>query len=757
MTGLAAAALLLAALYAALALPLVLGSERLVLRDTLVTHRPLKAFGAAELAAGRVPILNPTWALGQPYAGNPNALPFYPGNLFYLVLPFETAFHLHFVLHGLLAFAGARGLARAAGAERAGALLAGATYAGSGFLLSTWSFYNLLAVAAWAPFVLWGILAGTRRATLAGGLACGMMLLGGEPVTAALAVPAMAAVGWARWGARGGLARAFAVGLLGLAVAAPQLVATLRVLPASVRALEGVDPTLGAAQSLHPARLLELVLPLPWGWPSDFGRFGFWSERVTPFTPYIFSLHVGVIGAALALAGAARARVFAALAAAGLLLAWLGGVAPNLLPALSAGIFRYPQKFLFWFSLGAAVAAGVGLGRVTGSRRGARALAAAGGALLALALALLAGFDPATAWLAEHVATGRSAAAAGTHAGAWIVGLAVGGLLLAAAAWGARRGAAWVLVAAQGLTLAQLAPVVATDDAALYREPPPFRAALGERRSLVVVPWILPEWEPGARYPGEVQNPAGLARLTFLDLEPSAGVRLGLSYPLAADLEGIYSPLHAELGRALARADWPARVRWLRRLGVEAVVRSGGAEVAGLEPLAAESRWGVETRLYAVDRPAPPLAWPRALAVESEPGRAFVAIGSGALPDETSVVARPYAQDPAGRVGALDESPDRLAFEVDSAGGVAVLRRAFLPLYEARLEDGAALPTLPVDLTLLGVAVPPGRHRITVAVSHRPEAIAGLFALAVAAAAAVALAVSRRAPPPAAASEEVAA
>jgi hypothetical protein len=288
--------------------------------------------------------------------------------------------------------------------------------------------------------------------------------------------------------------------------------------------------------------------------------------------------------------------------------------------------------------------------------------------------------------------------------------------------------------------------VVAADDAALYREPPPFFAALGERRSVTVVPWILPEWEPGAPYPAEVHKPAGLARLTFLDLEPSAGIRWGLCYPLAPDLEGIYSPLHAELGRALARSGWPARVRWLRRLGVEAVVRSGPGEIAGLAPLAAETRWGVETKLLAVDRPAPPLAWPRALAVEPAPARAFAAIGAGEVADDVSVVARPLAQDPGGRVGALEESADRLAFDVESAGGVALLRRAFLPFYRARLEDGQELATLPVDLTLLGVVVPPGRHRVIVEVPHAPESLAMVFAAFVALAALAALARTRRAP-----------
>jgi hypothetical protein len=288
--------------------------------------------------------------------------------------------------------------------------------------------------------------------------------------------------------------------------------------------------------------------------------------------------------------------------------------------------------------------------------------------------------------------------------------------------------------------------VVAADDAALYREPPPFFAALAGRRSVTVVPWILPEWEPGAPYPAEVHNPAGLARLTFLDLEPSAGIRWGLSYPLAPDLEGIYSPLHAELGRALARSGWPVRVRWLRRLGVEAVVRSGAGEIEGLPTLAAETRWGVETKLLAVEAPAPPLAWPRALVVEPAPARAFAAIGSGALAADVSVVARAVEQDPGGRLGALEQRADRIAFEVESKGGVALLRRAFLPFYRARLEDGRELATLPVDLTLLGVVVPPGRHRVTVEIPRAPEQVAAAFAAVVALIALAALARTRRAP-----------
>lgn len=741
--GLGLAALLLAALYALLALPLLAGAERLVLRDTLVTHRPLKAFGAAALAAGEVPVINPTWALGQPFAGNPNALPFYPGNLAYLVLPFEGAFHFHFVLHGLIAFAAMRQLAAALGASSEGALFAGATYAGSGYLLSTWSFYNLLAVVAWAPFVLWGIVRGGRRGLLLGGVACGLMLLGGEPMTAALVVPAMALAGISRHGLRRGLLGALVVGGLGALIASPQLVATLRVLPWSVRALEGVDPRVVGAQDLHPARLLELVLPLPWGWPSDFGRLGTWSKRVTPFVPYIFTLHIGVVGLAAALAGVRRAGAWAGLAAAGLLGAWLGGQLPGVLSALSGGVFRYPQKLLFWFTVGAAVTAGLGFDRLLGSRRAGRALLATGGAVAAGALLLWLGRAPWTARLTAAFAAPGAEATAAAHAVIWIVGLGLAGLLLAFAGWGAGQGSALALVAAQGLALTQLLPVVPRDEAALYREAPPFAAALGGRRAVLVVPQTVPAWEEGAAYPGEVHRPAGLARLLHLDLDASTGIRRGLTYPLAPDLEGIYSPLHTETARSLRRASWPERLPWLRRLGVEAVVRARPEPVDGLVPLARESRWGVETTLAAVEGTARFPRWPRAVAAIADPGAAFRAVAAGAIAAEVAVAPRPIAQDPGGRIELLSERADRLVFEVESLGGVAVLGRAFQPLYRARLDDGRELPTLPVDLTLLGVEVPPGRHRITVVVSSRPEKLALLVSLA-AAAAALAVALRRR-------------
>ncbi|HET9229392.1 MAG TPA: hypothetical protein VFR31_22120, partial [Thermoanaerobaculia bacterium] len=183
---------LLAVLAAALLLwawvcaPVLSGSRTFFLRDVFTTHLPYKAFGAEQLREGKIPAYNPTWGLGQPFRGNPNALPFYPGNVLYLILPFWSAFGAHFALHWLIALATMYALARGVGLERPAALLAGITYAGSGWMVSALTFYNLLAVAAWWPLVLLGAVRGGRRGIALGGIACGLALLGGEPVAAAL-------------------------------------------------------------------------------------------------------------------------------------------------------------------------------------------------------------------------------------------------------------------------------------------------------------------------------------------------------------------------------------------------------------------------------------------------------------------------------------------------------------------------------------------------------------------------------------------
>ena len=72
-------------LLAVAVLPLVRGSETLILRDVLNSHFPMKWSQAEALRSGTFPLIDPYRAGGQPIAGNLNAVPFYPDNVLYLL------------------------------------------------------------------------------------------------------------------------------------------------------------------------------------------------------------------------------------------------------------------------------------------------------------------------------------------------------------------------------------------------------------------------------------------------------------------------------------------------------------------------------------------------------------------------------------------------------------------------------------------------------------------------------------------------
>jgi hypothetical protein len=728
------------ALWAALAWPLVSGERTLLLRDVMTTHLPYKWFGASELAEGSIPAVNPTWALGQPFRGNPNALPFYPGNLLYLALPFWSAFALHYMAHWLLALFAMRALARELGQSAEGALLAGLAYAGSGLFLSLLTFYNLLTVAAWAPLVLAGAVRGGRRGVAFGGLACGLMLLGGEPVAAAMIVPAIFVAAWERRRFAPALATAASIGGLGLVVALPQLVATARVLDFTWRAAHGLAADQVAKQALHPFRLLELVLPLPWGWPGSMGRFGFWSAEVTPHVPYIYSLHIGVVAAALAGFAACalpKLRRWSLLAAVALALAWAGGLSGEATFAATGGLFRYPQKLILLFTLAAAPLAGWGLDRARDSRAARRALAFAAAGCLAFAALAWALRAPLVELLRTRLATGGDAVLAGTAAAGWIVAFALAGVALALAAWALRAGRPLVAVAVQLVALLQLAPAFTTGRVSDYAALSPFGARIEPPRTLLTVPLLAPDWEPRAKHRLEGDGIVASVGVGWQNVEPPFGVPHGIRYPLAPDLEGMTSPLSVLLLDQLARADWTVRVAWLRRLGVGWVVRYGQEAVAGLERVEVGTHAGAAVGLDRVDSPASTVRWPAKVVTARNPIEAwrFVAgggPGSGAEATEVAVTSRPVAHRPGASVRLVEERADRIVVDVAGEGGLLVVTRAYQPLYRARLEGGAELATQPVDIALLGVELPAGSGRVVIEIPSAPERFAGVVALVLA-------------------------
>ncbi len=117
-------------------LPEVLGTRRLIFRDAHVTHWPWRRVAMDSLAAGRVPFVNVSSSGGEPFLANPNAVLVYPTLLLEKVLAPAAAFNLHYLLHVLWAFFGARALARRLGLPGGPAFFSAVAFAFSGIMMS---------------------------------------------------------------------------------------------------------------------------------------------------------------------------------------------------------------------------------------------------------------------------------------------------------------------------------------------------------------------------------------------------------------------------------------------------------------------------------------------------------------------------------------------------------------------------------------------------------------------------------------------
>lgn len=225
-------------------------------RDNFSTHYPIKVLSAAALRAGEIPWWNFADGGGQPLAGNPNTLTFYPDNFLYLVLPAHVAFNLHFLLHLILGWLAMRALTRSPFAAWLWVL--------SGVAVSTLSFYNLITAMALIPLAFLGA---ERRNEVQLGLAFGLLALAGEPVTiVATAIAALILFTRKRGDTELGLTpspsprlRVVIVSLLiAIIVAAPQLIA-YREISAEVERARGYSAQTVLNASFDPRRLLELV------------------------------------------------------------------------------------------------------------------------------------------------------------------------------------------------------------------------------------------------------------------------------------------------------------------------------------------------------------------------------------------------------------------------------------------------------------------------------------------------------------------
>jgi hypothetical protein len=746
-------------LFALPLLPEIVGSRRLVFRDAQVTHWPWHREAVRALASGQVPFVDAAASGGQPLLANPNAVLLYPTFLLERVLAPEAAFNLHYLLHVLWAFFGARALARRCGLGNGGSLVAGVAYAFSGMMLSYGgAFMNSSAAAAWLPwcgaaFLDLGRARGTGprlAAATAAGLALGLQLYAGEPAislmtlafgTVLLASTAVAAPRGRASRLFAALAASVGAGALALAFAAPLLAPLKAVFSLTYRGQHLYSQRASGAAAFSAARALEWLLPRFGGNPDLLGGGANWLQSAArgDFV-YIWCVSFGVVPLALVALGALRRdfwdRRSAALAGGGLLalLFSFGFSLPFYRLIFAVGFLRrlrYPIKFYLLTTVCVALLAGLAAESLARRRAGPReatvlvaalaffaaawALAAPGGVLerWAQPLARKVSTDPAP-FLAVFRGLVRGDALLGALA---ILCLA----LVLRPRSSVPRDRSWVLgwlalVSAfpWGLPLFVTAP-----SRELVRPPALARRLEGPGR--IYVSARLPRFDPAALRTSdaeELPRSGRVSRILVEQLVAATGAPFGARYIFEMDPDGSYGYFN-RLAAEAADASTPAeRDRLLILFGARWTLAEDGEQHPLFRPATGLAIAGTRLVLSEIADPVPELrwagrAWRRSTlsdTLELVRSERFDPRRDVALPGNAPVDAA--GAPVAARVEAEALDAGRAAATVEAeADGHLVFSRTYFPAWRALL-DGRPAQVLVANARDLAVAVPAGSHRV---------------------------------------------
>jgi hypothetical protein len=345
-------------------------------RDLLVYNLPMEMSVHNAYSRGKLPVWSPEISGGRPLLPNPNAGALYPLRTALGILSFPSAVRVFPVFHWIAAGIGMIVLLRAIGVSRAGSWIGAVTYAISGVGVSEVFFPHIHPGMALLPWTVWAI--ARRRASPGGKLLVLSLLFGLMFLAADVFTSGMAIVSCALWilveedrSERAGALVLLALALLLAAlIALPQILATSLWIPETNRAVLGMKLRDSLFFSIHPIRLLELVVPYPlgftwtleksdiWGWPVFRGKgMGLFSTLYAG----AFAVIALVTGWRLDSRGAKFGRLLFALAL-------FVSVIPSLIPAswerLPSPIpLRNPEKFAVAWTFALALFAGLSLDR----------------------------------------------------------------------------------------------------------------------------------------------------------------------------------------------------------------------------------------------------------------------------------------------------------------------------------------------------------------------------------------------------------
>ena len=733
--------LLLAPSMAALFWGVLFRGESFFERDIQGFFRPLRALLLPlTRASSGLPLWNPLLASGQPFAANPQHELFHPLTALYFVLPFEWAFRLQTLLPVLVAAFSMVFLLRALDLHPDAAALGGLSWGIGGYTLSTTLLPPILLAIAVLPAVLAfavRVAAGGGRANVAGlAVSLGLECLAGEPSTlvmTAVLLPVSLAHLSPRGGGpgfrRGPLFLLLGGLCLGAAIGAAALLPGLHHAMKTVRA-SGLDEASASAWSFPPVRFLELLFPRLLGHLDQADERWYWGRSLYPGKgyPYLYSIYPGLLVALLAgitaVRGSRRRWGWVAGMALGGLMAVgthlpIWHLARSLAPVLRG--IRYPEKFVLLVVLSATVMACCGLDEVLRGGEAPRrllsrslvavALVSTGWGLVLLVLETGPGSALFEGWGIPSALAPLWAAVAARDA---VTTGAVAVALLAALRLG-RRGV-WLLAAvtAVDLSLAGKA-LVPTKPAASLSTPPPFLRPLLRSKP----PGLLfhhAAWDP------RFSSTTGIC-------SPPSPCQWGIPTTLSPDFdltELRWSSRATRLFFEATRSDPSLFAPLLVRRGVSAVLRFRPGLTGEVGDRLAAGPEG-PLQLLKVTDPAPLVFCASTLvAADGEKGwlAAVERLGkesaTAAVVDRRDLAAVPDRLSP-GRIENVVASPGALSFDV-SAGGPF---QAFVAINQtwddgwAASVDGSPVPLVRTDVSLSGLLVTPGPHRVSLSYSDR--------------------------------------
>ncbi|HUP84630.1 MAG TPA: YfhO family protein [Acidimicrobiales bacterium] len=424
---------------------------------------PLHLLAARHWAAGHLPVWNPNSFAGIPLLGMGQVGAFYPPNLLFLVASPALANNALVMLDFAVAAIGAFLLARRLTGDETAALTGGLCFALSGFMFGHLSHQNLVASAAWLPWVLFGYellrerLSSTRL--LLGGGALALALLAGHAqvfLIALLMVGTYAAAITALEFRDQHLRPLLLAGLVvvvGVGLSAVQLLPTANVVSASGRA--AVDYATATSYSFPLSHLPLLLFPNLFGTaspsgPLSFAYAGSWTMAELNGYPGMAALVLAAVGLRVARHDR-RVVAFVGLGALGLLMA-TGAATPfgRVVYAVPPfGQFRSWARYIVLLDLAVAMLAAYGVASLRSSdvpRRWRAVLPQAFVPMLAL-LVLVTMFAVRSA--GAHIADGRTVLFAITSP----LAFAIGGVVCSLSLVRGTRTSAWVVPAVVALDL----------------------------------------------------------------------------------------------------------------------------------------------------------------------------------------------------------------------------------------------------------------------------------------------------------------